>query len=100
MFFHSDVLRDAHKVFRSVQFLRTYLPNDLASSARAAKADISLDDFTVALHKWMVQLRWHFGSYRFAAQKKDEAASGLPKNVEPKGASALCTLTRNEETNF
>ncbi|CAJ1434066.1 unnamed protein product [Effrenium voratum] len=55
---------DAHKVFRSVQFLRTYLPNDLASSARAAKADISLDDFTVALHKWMVQLRWHFGSYR------------------------------------
>ena len=59
MFFHS---RDAHKVFRSVQFLQTYLPDGMAARAAAAKVDISLDDFTVALHKGIVQLSGATGS--------------------------------------
>ena len=61
-FFHSDVLRDAHKIFRSVQFLRTLCPN-LPEDTRTA---MSLDEFTMALHKWTRQIQWHFGIYRFA----------------------------------
>ena len=47
VFFHSDMMRDPHKVFRGAQFLRTLCPN-LPHDERVA---MSLDEFTVALHK-------------------------------------------------
>ena len=94
VFFHSDVLRDAHKVFRSVQFLTTLCPN-LPEDSREA---ISLDEFTVALHKWIRQIQWHFGSYRFAASKKDEAAAGLSSNSKAaESKQILCSIPETEE---
>ena len=94
VFFHSDVLRDAHKVFRSVQFLTTLCPK-LPEDSREA---MSLDEFTVALHKWIRQIQWHFGSYRFAASKKDEAAAGLSSNSKAaESQQILCSIPETEE---
>eukprot|EP00438_Fugacium_kawagutii_P001502 Skav202548 [mRNA] locus=scaffold2011:358482:361283:- [translate_table: standard] len=93
VFFHSDVLRDAHKVFRAAQFLRGLCPN-LPPETRL---EMSLDEFTVALHKWIRQVQWHFGSYRFAAAKKDEAASGLQSNKNAESKQILCGFPEAEE---
>ena len=94
VFFHSDVLREAHKVFRSVQFLRALCPNLAADS----REEMSLDEFTMALHRWIRQIQWHFGSYRFAAMKKDEAASGLSSNGKAaESKQILCQVPETEE---
>ena len=92
VFFHSDMMRDPHKVFRAAQFLRTLCPN-LPHDERVA---MSLDEFTVALHKWIRQVQWHFGSYRFAAHKKDELAAGL-SNKAMDSKHILCGVPETEE---
>lgn len=89
MFFHSDVLRDAHKVFRSTQFVASFFKG-CSEGASTDRLEMSLDEFTVALHKWIVQLRWHFASYRFAGLKKDEAASGAQRAQDFK--AGLCSV--------
>ena len=97
MFFHSDVLRDAHKVYRSSQFLETFVPGR-TSSQIVSRVHISLDEFTVGLHKWMVQLRTHFASYRFSEKKREEASAACGgKSTDVKAAAAeLCAVPEEE----
>lgn len=72
MFWHSDILRDCHKVFRATQFLQSM---SQACVAPLERQSMSLDEFTCALHKWICQVRTHFASYRFATLKQEEASS-------------------------
>ena len=60
MFWHSDILRDCHKVFRATQFLQSM---SKACIAPLERQSMSLDEFTCALHKWICQVRTHFASY-------------------------------------
>eukprot|EP00435_Cladocopium_sp_Y103_P060230 s512_g22.t1 len=86
MFFHSDILRDCHKVFRATQFLQSM--SKVGSTATLQRQSMSLDEFTCALHKWICQVRTHFASYRFAAMKQEEAGSSASK--EAGHAAVLC----------
>ncbi|CAJ1371313.1 unnamed protein product [Effrenium voratum] len=56
---------------------------------------MSLDEFSVALHKWISQARTHFASYRFAACKQQEPASATKQAETP--SSLLIASPEDEE---
>ena len=93
MFWHGDILRDCHKVFRAVQYLQCMSGVDPAAAARV---NMSLDEFTCALHKWICQVRTHFGSYRYAASKQEEAGAEGGRGVSAH-AAVLCAAIDTSE---
>ena len=64
-FFHSDVLRETHKVMRACQFLNSKFGNSDADRVAAA-----VDEISVGLMRWLRQVQLHFGFYRYTQRKQ------------------------------
>lgn len=59
---------------------------------------MSLDEFTVALHRSIAQVRTHFASYKFAEYKREEAlASSTSKTSDAGAVAAAFTAVPPEE---
>ena len=91
-FFHSDVLRETHKVMRACQFL-----NSKFGKSDAGRVAAAADEISVGLMRWLRQVQLHFGFYRYTQrkQKNDQGRNEVhdavladPKDEEEKELQA------------
>ncbi|CAE7917876.1 unnamed protein product [Symbiodinium necroappetens] len=77
-FFHSDVLRETHKVMRACQFL-----NGKFGKPDADRVTAAVDEISVGLMRWLRQVQLHFGFYRWAQrnQKKEHSRNEVHEAV-------------------